>query len=65
MADAPDRFLRFTEVTDIVGFGRTYIYRLIRDGKFPAPHKPGGASSRWSEAEVRAWMERVKAERAA
>lgn len=60
-----DRLIPFAQVSEIAGLGRTRIYAMIRAGKFPAPYKPGGAGSRWSEAEVRAWLESVKSSRAA
>ncbi|AHE55881.1 hypothetical protein NX02_21225 [Sphingomonas sanxanigenens DSM 19645 = NX02] len=48
---------------DLTGLGRTTIYRLIKEGSFPAPFKPGGAASRWSEAEIRDWREGLAASR--
>lgn len=54
---ATDRLLRLSQVIDIVGIGKTMIYRLVRENKFPQPFKPGGYASRWSEAEVQAWRE--------
>jgi len=61
----PDSFISIERVTEISGFSRPTIYRKVRAGTFPAPYKPGGASSRWSLAEVLAWQEEVKAARAA
>lgn len=58
-----DRFLKLKEVITIAGIGKTMIYRLIREGAFPKPYKPGGESSRWDAAEVRAWRAKVMAER--
>ena len=56
-APAAERLLRFTEVRDIVAFGRTKIYALIKAGKFPAPRRPDGTrSSRWLLSEVQAWV---------
>ena len=52
-----DHLLPLKEVIAISGLGKTMIYRLMREGKFPAQHKPGGSASRWSENEVRAWRE--------
>lgn len=47
----------FTKMTD------KWIYKLIKDGQFPAPVKLG-RSSRWFESEVVAWLnERVKCSR--
>lgn len=59
-----DRLIPFRRVEEIAGLKRTRIYAMIRAGTFPAPYKPGGAGSRWSEAEVRAWLEQVKAKAA-
>lgn len=62
---AEDRLLKLEEVKDIVGIGKTMIYRLERRGDFPRRYKPGGWSSRWSEIEVRAWMDEQRRSRAA
>lgn len=63
MTDLPDRLLKLSQVMEIVGLGRTMVYRLIREGKFPAPYKPGGYSSRWSENDIREWLGKVDEER--
>lgn len=60
VAAPADRLLRLPDVMSIVGWGKTMIYRKVRAGEFPQPYKPGGTSSRWSEQEVRAWLNRVK-----
>jgi prophage regulatory protein len=60
-----DRLIMLEAVESIVGLKRTRIYKLIRESDFPAPYKPGGSGSRWSEAEVLAWVERIKEARAA
>ncbi|MEG3084043.1 AlpA family transcriptional regulator [Sphingomonas sp. PB2P12] len=59
--DTTDRLLRLRDVMAVVGFSRSKIYKMIRAGEFPAPYKPGGASSRWSEAEIGEWVDSVKA----
>ena len=64
-APAKDRLIALPEVKDIVGLGKTMIYRLEKESDFPKHCKPGGSASRWSEAEVRAWQEEQKAKRAA
>lgn len=38
-----------------VAMGRSRIYALIDDGKFPSPIKIG-RSSRWLKAEIDAWI---------
>ena len=60
-----DRLLPLDAVMQIAGIGKTMIYRKMRDGTFPKCCKPGGASTRWSEREVRAWKDQVMAARAA
>jgi prophage regulatory protein len=63
MAEPQDRLLKLPQVMEIVGLGKTMIYRMIRAGEFPQPFKPGGYASRWSEAEVLAWRSKVDEER--
>ena len=56
----PDRLLKIDEVKRRVGLGKTMIYRLIQDGKFPAPYKISPFAARWSNNEIVAWIEKVK-----
>ena len=60
-----DRLIPLDAVMQIAGVGKTMIYRKMREGTFPKACKPGGASTRWSEREVRAWKDGVMAARAA
>lgn len=60
-AEGTDKLLRRREVEELIGYSKNWIYRKIREGGFPEPHKAGGASSRWSYQEVDAWMTRFKA----
>lgn len=60
-----DRLLRISQVKEMTGLGKSMIYRMIGQGRFPKQFKPGGAASRWSETEVQAWLDKVRAERAA
>lgn len=62
---ANDRLIPRARVEQIAGLKKTRIFEMIQEGKFPAPYKPGGAGSRWSEAEVRDWLSRVKGAQAA
>ncbi len=59
--DQADRFLKLEEVKRRVGLGRSMIYHLIRQGKFPPPYKISAFASRWSDREIVAWVEGVKA----
>lgn len=58
--DPPDRFVKLDEVKRRVGLGKTMIYRLIKEGKFPAPYKLSPFASRWSNREIVAWIDNVK-----
>lgn len=60
-----DRLIPIDAVIQIAGIGKTMIYRKMREGSFPKACKPGGASTRWSEREVKEWQESVLAERSA
>lgn len=58
-----DRLLRVDQVKDMVGLGKTFIYKLVQSGQFPAPYKPGGSVSRWSENEIMDWLAKCATER--
>ncbi|RYD21662.1 MAG: AlpA family phage regulatory protein [Lysobacteraceae bacterium] len=56
----PDRLVKLDEVKRRVGLGKSMIYRLIGEGKFPAPYKPTPCAARWSNREIAAWIDDVK-----
>lgn len=56
------RLIRRPAVEAMTSIGRTQIYRLIRDGRFPKPVPVGGAVA-WVEDEVQAWIEAMIQER--
>ena len=58
--NASDRLVKLDEVKRCVGLGKSMIYRLIQEGKFPAPYKGTPLASRWSDQEIRAWIDEVK-----
>ena len=59
-----DRFLRFPEVKERVGFSRSMVQLLIKRGEFPAPCKLGLRASGWLESSIDKWIaERVAASR--
>jgi predicted DNA-binding transcriptional regulator AlpA len=47
----------------MTGLGRSTLYRLIQQGKFPAPIHPLGHArfAAWRLSEVQTWIERVAA----
>lgn len=55
-----DRLIRIDEVKRRVGLGKSMIYLLIQEGRFPAPYKISPFASRWSDREVVAWIDDVK-----
>jgi len=55
-----DRLVRLDEVKGRVGLGKSMIYRLIQEGRFPAPYKISPYASRWSESEILSWIDGVK-----
>jgi prophage regulatory protein len=59
-AELSDRFVKLDEVKRRVGLGKSMIYRLIQEGKFPAPYKLSPLASRWSDREIMSWIEAVK-----
>jgi len=60
---AYDRLLKLNDVKEVVGLGKTFIYKLIQEGQFPAPYKPGGTASRWSENEISDWLSACASQR--
>lgn len=62
--DFDDQMIDLHEVKAIVGLGKTMIYRMADQGRFPKPAKLG-SSSRWSKREVYAWLSEIMARRAA
>lgn len=59
-AEKPERLIKLSEVMRRAGLGKSMIYRLIGEGKFPAPYKVDGFASRWSERELIVWIDQVK-----
>lgn len=55
--EAFDPLVSLDIVKRIAGIGKTKIYDLIDQNKFPKAYKPGGTSSRWSLAEVQRWRD--------
>ena len=59
-----DSFLRLPKVKQLTGFGRSQIYHLIKQGKFPKQIHIGPKSVAWLDSEVSEWMkERIRPSR--
>ena len=52
----PVRMLRLAQVLEVTGLGKTKIYDLQAEGKFPMRVKITSHSVAWIEAEVQAWL---------
>ncbi|EIZ1472122.1 TPA: AlpA family transcriptional regulator [Salmonella enterica] len=55
--------IRMPEARRRTGYGKAWIYKLIADGKFPAPVKLGSRSIAFVESEVDEWIAERIAER--
>ena len=51
--------IRLPEVLKRTGFGKAWIYRLISEGRFPAPGKIGVRAVAFVESEVDEWIQSV------
>ena len=60
---AQPRFLRLSEVLEMTGMGKTFIYDRIKDGTFPKQIQLGSRTVVWNEQEVIKWMEAQMASR--
>jgi prophage regulatory protein len=53
------RLLRLSEVSTMIGLGRSSIYRYVSEGRFPSPINVGYRSVRWKLADVLAWRAHI------
>lgn len=62
--DTPVRLVPLREVMARIGYKRTTIYTLIKNGTFPRPVKAGvGKSSRWVLSEIERYVAKAVAAR--
>jgi predicted DNA-binding transcriptional regulator AlpA len=60
-AAMPDKLLRLEEVSDLIGFGRSWIDIEMAAGRFPTSIKFSERAVRWKQSEVFAWIVRQSA----
>lgn len=60
---APIRILRLAQVIDMTGLGKTKIYELQAQGRFPMSVRITAHTVGWVEEEVQAWLSRRVAAR--
>lgn len=49
--------LRLEQVLERVALGKTQLYALMREGKFPRPAHLGQRCNRWHAGDVLAWID--------
>lgn len=59
MNNQTTRLIRLPEVMNRTGYGKAWIYRLISEGRFPAPIKIGIRSVAFIEEEIDEWIQTV------
>ena len=50
-------FLRMSAVTHMIGLGRSTIYRLVAQEKFPPPVRLGDRAVAWRRSDLQQWSE--------
>ena len=50
------RYIRFKELKQRVPLGRTTIWRMMRDRRFPQSRRIGKAAMAWLENEIEEWI---------
>ena len=55
-AEQSPRILRLAQVIDLTGLGRSMIYQMEADRRFPKRVKIGTRAVGWIEEEVKAWL---------
>ncbi|EAN1938451.1 AlpA family transcriptional regulator [Salmonella enterica] len=51
------KLIRLSEVIRRTGFGKTWIYTLIKTGRFPSQVKTGVRAVAFIESEIDAWID--------
>ena len=50
------RIIRREEVTRLTGIARATLYKLVKEGKFPAPLRLGERSVGWRLSDIDEWL---------
>jgi prophage regulatory protein len=51
------RYIRFKELRTLIPLGRTTIWRMMREGRFPQSRRIGKMATAWLESEVEEWIQ--------
>jgi prophage regulatory protein len=60
LVNKDDLLLRYEDIEKILTVSRSTIFRMIRNGEFPAPIRISGGTSRWRMSDVKAWVRSCK-----
>lgn len=55
--DSPSLFLRLPAVMRLTGLGRSTIYRMVADNRFPCPVRIASRAVAWRRADLDRWSE--------
>lgn len=55
-AQQPRHIMRLPQVQAATGFGRAWIYELMKRGDFPQARKIGARAIGWDSQQVEAWV---------
>lgn len=55
----PEQRLRAEQVTALTGRGRTWLYKAVAEGRFPAPERDGRRCTRWRAGGVLEWLQKA------
>ena len=53
------RLIRLKEVETKIGFKKSKIWVMIRNGEFPKPIKIGDRAVAWLESDIDAWIDKI------
>lgn len=57
--DKQEQFLRLPQVIKVVSMGRSTIWKLVKEGKFPKPRKISPKISVWLDSEIQAYIQKI------
>ena len=55
--DLPSLFLRLPAVMKLTGLGRSTIYRMVADNRFPCPVRIASRAVAWRRTDLDRWSE--------
>jgi prophage regulatory protein len=58
-----DRLLRVPQILERVPVSRSWLWRLVKDGKFPQPLRISEKITAWKESDIDNFLENLEAER--